>query len=300
MRSSVDFSYAHPTDPRLRRLAIRGLERLTGQMKLRRLYEDFQSRPLPDEDFFAAGIRLLDLRLDHDPLDLDKIPASGPLVVVANHPFGVVDGCVLATLVGRRRPDYRIVAHGLLGKAPEAAERILPIDFSTCADAASRNVTVRRAAIDWLKQGHVILVFPAGAVSTTEHGFARHAVDARWKPFTPRLIQAAAAPVLPVRFSGQNSRLFQVVSQFSLTLRTGLFFNEVQNKIGATIGVTIGDVIPYAAIAHLRDRQAMADHLRALTYALPSVAQKQPTITATASPQKAKAQSKIWNRLHPE
>jgi putative hemolysin len=269
MRGSVEFSYAHPTDPTFRRLAIRGLERLTGQPKLRRLYEDFRCRPMPDEDFFTAGIRLLDLRLDHEPGDLDKIPATGPLVVVANHPFGVVDGCVLAGLVGQRRPDYRVVAHGLLARAPEAAARILPIDFSTRPDAASRNVAVRRAAIDWLKQGHVILVFPAGAVSTTQHGFARHAVDERWKPFTSRLVQAAAAPVLPVRFSGQNSRLFQVVSQFSPTLRTGLFFNEVQNKIGATIGVTIGDLVPYAAIAHLRDRQAMADHLRARTYALP-------------------------------
>lgn len=269
MRGSVDFSYAHPTDPKLRRLAIRGLERLTGQPKLRRLYEDFRNQPVPDEDFFAAGLRLLDLRLDHDPADLDKIPTTGALVVVANHPFGVVDGCALAALVGKRRPDYRIVAHGLLGKAPEAAGRILPIDFSTRPDAASRNVAVRRAAIDWLKQGRAILVFPAGAVSTTPHSFARHAVDERWKPFTARLIQAAATPVLPVRFSGQNSRLFQVVSQFSLTLRTGLFFNEVQNKIGATIGVSIGDLVPYTALAQLPDRQAMADYLRALTYALP-------------------------------
>ena len=78
-----------------------------------------------------------------------------------------------------RRADYRIVAHGLLGKAPVAAGRILPIDVSTRPDAATRNVAVRRAAIDWLKQGRVILAFPAGAVSTTEHGFARHAVDER-------------------------------------------------------------------------------------------------------------------------
>ena len=269
MQASVDFSYADPTDPELRRLAIRGIEHLTGKRRLNRLYETFRASRSPDEDFFAAGSRLLDLKLDHDPAELDQISASGPLVVVANHPFGVVDGCVLATLVARRRPDYRIVAHGLLARAPEAAERILPIDFGRRPDAASRNVAVRRAAIDWLKQGHVVLVFPAGAVSTTEHSFARHAVDARWKPFTARLIQAAEAPVLPVRFSGQNSRLFQVVSQFSLTLRTGLFFNEVQNKIGAAIGVTIGDLVPYPAIAHLRDRQAMADHLRALTYALP-------------------------------
>jgi putative hemolysin len=232
MQASVDFSYADPTDPKLRRLAIRGIERLTGKRKLRRLYEDYRTQPSPGEDFFAAGCRLLELEIDGDVSSLEQIPSSGPFVVVANHPFGVVDGCVLATLVGRRRPDFRVVAHGLLARAPEAAERILPIDFSNRPDATSRNVAVRRAAIDWLKDGHVILVFPAGMVSTTPHPLARHAVDERWKPFTSRLIQAAEAPVLPVRFSGQNSRLFQLVSHLSPTLRTSLLFNEVHNKIG--------------------------------------------------------------------
>ncbi len=269
MQARVEFSYAHPTDPKLRRLAIRGIERLTGQPKLRRLYEGFRAESRPGEDFFAAGVRLLDLEIDCAAPDLEKIPTTGPLVVVANHPFGVVDGCVLASLVGRLRPDYRIVAHGLLANAPEAAARILPIDFSNRPDAACRNVAVRRAAIDWLKEGHVILVFPAGAVSTTPSGLARHAVDERWKPFTARLIHAARAPVLPVRFAGQNSRLFQLASHLSLTLRTSLFFNEVQNKIGATIGVSIGEVMPYPTLAHIRDRQALADHLRTVTYALP-------------------------------
>jgi putative hemolysin len=269
MHARVDFSYAHPTDPTFRRLAIRGIERLTGQPRLRRLYEDFRAESRPGEDFFAVGVRLLDLEIDCHALDLEKIPATGPLVVVANHPFGVVDGCVLASLVGRRRADYRIVAHGLLANAPEAAARILPIDFSNRPDATSRNVAVRRAAIEWLKEGHVILVFPAGAVSTTPHGLARHAVDERWKPFTARLIHAAAAPVLPVRFAGQNSRLFQLASHLSLTLRTSLFFSEVKNKIGATVRVSIGEVMPYPTLAHIPDRQALADHLRTVTYALP-------------------------------
>ncbi len=276
MQASVDLSYADPTDPKLRRLAIRGIERLTGQRKLRRLYEDYRAQPSPNEDFFAAGCHLLDLKIDCDPAKLERIPRAGPLVVVANHPFGVVDGCVLASLVGQRRSDYRVIAHGLLARAPEAAERILPIDFSNRPDAACRNVGVRRAAIDWLKQGHVILVFPAGMVSTTPHPLARHAVDERWKPFTSRLVQAAETPVLPVRFSGQNSRLFQLASHLSLTLRTSLLFNEVHNKIGATIAVCIGEVVPYPALAHLRDRQAMADHLQALTYALPCALRSGP------------------------
>lgn len=266
--AAVNFSYAEPADPKLRRLAIRGIERLTGQPRLKRLYQGYTRRPVPGEDFFTAAVRLLDLRIDMDPKSLDAIPRSGPLVVVANHPFGVVDGVVLGTLIGRVRSDYRVVAHGLLARAPEAAERILPIDFSGTAGSTARNVQSRRAAIRWLDDGHVIIVFPAGCVSTAPKPFARTAVDETWKPFTSRLVQAAKAPVLPVRFAGQNSRLFQVASHLSQTLRMSLLFNEVHNKIGARIGVTVGEVMPYSTLAHLPDRQALADHLREATYSL--------------------------------
>ena len=266
--SAVNFSYAEPADPKLRRLAIRGIERLTGQPRLKRLYQGYTHRPVPGEDFFTAAVRLLDLRVDVDSTSLDAIPKSGPLVVVANHPFGVVDGVVLGSLISRVRPDHRVVAHGLLARAPEAAERILPIDFSGTARSSARNVQSRRTAIRWLHDGHVIIVFPAGGVSTAPKPFARTAVDDSWKPFTARLVQAASAPVLPVRFAGQNSRLFQVASHLSQTLRMSLLFNEVHNKIGARIGVTIGEVVPYPMLAHLQDRQALADHLRQVTYAL--------------------------------
>ncbi len=269
MPASAEFSYADPTDPKLRQLAIRGIERLTGKRRLHRLYARYNAEALPDDDFFSAGVRLLELTVEHDPARLAAIPRSGPLVVVANHPFGVVDGCVLAALIGRVRADYRVVAHGLLSRAPEAAARLLPIDFSREPGAVARNVEVRRRAIDWLRQGHVIIVFPAGCVSTAPKPFARTAVDEPWKPFTARLIQGAEAPVLPVRFAGQNSRLFQIASHMSETLRMALLFNEVKNKIGSVVRVGIGAPVPYAALAHLRDRQALVDHLRALTYGLP-------------------------------
>ena len=267
MPASINFSYAEPTDPKLRQFAIRGIEQLTGQPHLRRIYNEYANNPDRDEDFISAAVRLLRLHVDHDRTQLENVPKSGPLVVVANHPFGVVDGVVIGHLISAVRRDYKIIAHGLLTRAPEAAERILPIDFSESEWALETNLRSRKQALSWLKDGHVLVVFPAGSVSTAKRPFGK-AHDERWKPFTAKLIHSARAPVLPLFFSGQNSRLFQIVSRFSQTLRISLLFNEVHNKIGATINVTIGDPIPYERSGMIRDRQALIDHIQDLTYAL--------------------------------
>jgi len=259
----VRFSYAEPSDPALKRLAVRSIELATGQPKLRRLYRKYDGR----EDFFDAAVRLLQLDLRFDPTQLAHIPASGPLVVVANHPFGVVDGVAVSHLIARVRNDYRVVAHGLLTRAPEAAERIFPIDFSTKREALETNLTTRREALRWLADGHVLLIFPAGGVSTATKPFGE-AVDYRWRPFTARLIHAAKTPVLPMYTAGQNSRVFQVASQYSETVRSALLFDEVRNKIGRPIRITIGELIPYEKLESIKDRQQLVDWLYTHVYAL--------------------------------
>ncbi len=119
-----------------------------------------------------------------------------------------------------------------------------------------------------LAQGGAVVAFPGGTVSTPLHPLARTAVDPAWKPFAASLIQRSGAPVLPVYFEGQNSRLFQIASHLSQTLRLSLLFNEVRNKIGGRIEVRIGDILRYADLALLQHRQQLVDHLRTITYAL--------------------------------
>ena len=112
------------------------------------------------------------------------------------------------------------------------------------------------------------MVFPGGAVATSARIFQRHAVDPEWKLFTIKAIARAGATVVPVFFEGQNSRLFQLASHVSLTLRLSLLFNEVRNKIGSVVAVRIGAPVPYAVLSHPGDRRALADHLRRMTYRL--------------------------------
>jgi putative hemolysin len=112
------------------------------------------------------------------------------------------------------------------------------------------------------------VVFPAGAVSTAGAAFARQAVDAEWKPFTARAIIETGASVLPVFFAGQNSRLLQIASHLSQTLREALLFHEMRNRLGRRVRVRIGRALDHLELAHLTDRRQLMLHLRRLTYAL--------------------------------
>jgi putative hemolysin len=157
----------------------------------------------------------------------------------------------------------------VLMRAEEVRDYVLPIDFSDNPDARAMNVRSRAAARAQLEKGGAVVVFPAGGVSTAPDRLGRlPAVDAPWQPFVAQLVQRAKATVVPIWFGGQNSRLFQIASHVSLTLRVSLLFHEVKARIGASLPVAIGAPIAYPEIADIRDRQAMADLLMARTYAL--------------------------------
>jgi putative hemolysin len=263
------FSYAAPTDPPVKRGLIRLVEVATGQPRLKRMYLDNQRNPRAGESFFAAAVRKLELDVRYDAAALRRIPAEGPVVVVANHPYGVLDGMVISWLIEKVRRDFVVLTNAVLARAPEVRGHILPIDFSGTDEATRTNLESRAAARAFLERGGAVVVFPAGGVSTAPDKLGlRPAVDSRWQPFVAALIQRARATVVPIWFGGQNSRLFQIASHVSLTLRLSLIFREVKTRIGATLPVAIGEPIAFAALAAIRDRQALADHLREATYAL--------------------------------
>ena len=156
-------------------------------------------------------------------------PRSGPVVFVANHPYGVLDGIVMAWLVSKVRPDFLILTHIVLTRAPEAAGFILPVDFSGAEGAEKTNLASRAAARAHLAKGGAVVVFPAGGISTAPDKLGRKpAVDGRWQPFVSQLIHRSKATVVPIWFGGQNSRLFQIASHVSQTIRLSLIFHEVK------------------------------------------------------------------------
>jgi putative hemolysin len=191
MADRLLFSYASAGDPALRRITIRAIERLTGQPRLKRLYLKNLRNPRAGESFWEAAVRGLALQVHYDETRLRAIPAVGPVVIVANHPFGVLDGIVIGHLVGRVRRDFKILTHSLLCRAPELRSYLLPIDFGESPSATATNLRSRAEALSWLCNGGALVVFPGGAVSTSERLFARRAIDPEWKLFTAKAITRA-------------------------------------------------------------------------------------------------------------
>ncbi len=263
------FSYADPADPLWKRLVICVIERATGRDILRRLYLAKRREGWGPRGFFEDAISALRLDLRYDAARLAAIPKAGPLLVVANHPYGVLDGVVICALMERVRPDFRVLTNAVLLRAPETRAKLLPIDFNDTPVARRANVATRAAALKFIAGGGCVVIFPAGAVSTSPDRWGRQpAADGPWTPYLARLALAGRGPVLPIYFRGQNSRLFQIASHIGMTFRLALFFHEVRRRMGTAFPVEIGESIPFDALATFPERRDMVEFLRARTMAL--------------------------------
>jgi putative hemolysin len=189
--------------------------------------------------------------------------------VVANHPYGILDGLMLGHILSERRGgDFRILAHKIFRKAEDLDRVILPISFDETKEALAQNVETRKAALDYLSEGGAIGVFPGSTVSTSAKPFSRP-MDPGWRTFTAKMIAKSGATVVPVWFEGANSRLFQVASHLHTTLRMALLIKEFKRRTDEPVRVVIGEPIPAVEIeARARDPKAMMDFLRRRTYAL--------------------------------
>ncbi len=253
------FTYSRPEQPWFRRTLIRAVERLSGRARLERTYRHWVATRKPDETLFAAGVRLLNVAADLTPDDLARIPRSGGLLVLANHPFGIIDGLLIGDLIGRLRGDVKIMTHSLLCQPAEARDLLLPVDFGPGPEARRVSLNTRRRAQDWLMAGHAVVVFPAGSVATSARPFSGPAVDAEWHPFITRLAALPGVVTLPIFLHGQNSRLFQIASHYSYPLRVALIFRETRAWIGRRVRVSVGKPLGLPA----GDRAQAAAALRA-------------------------------------
>jgi len=249
-------------------MVIRLIERMTGQRHIIQLYQSRTAHRTPDETFWDWAVRQLELKVAFNPDGLARLPRDRPLVVVANHPFGVLDGLVICHLIGRVRPDFRVLAIDALSRAEEVRQYVLPINFAETKAALVNNIKTRAEARRHLLAGGCVIVFPAGEVSTTPSLWKTHAVDAQWKTLTAGLILQSMADVVPVYFAGQNSLLFQLVSHVSMTLRTAILLRELHGRIGSEVVVRVGEAIPHARLAAISNRVLLMKHLRDATYAL--------------------------------
>jgi putative hemolysin len=262
-------SYAASARTRGGRLLIRAVENATGRLSLIRRATGF-------EDDLARGRSLWDVLVDRYGLSIEllggslsNIPAEGPLVVIANHPYGILDGLMMGHMLDRRRGgDFRILANSVFVRAGALDRVVLPISFDETPEALRLNLATRARALDYLGQGGAIGVFPGGTVSTSARPFGPP-LDPCWRNFTARMIAKSGATVVPIWFEGHNSRLFQLASHLHQTLRLALLVKEFRARVGCPVRMVVGDPIPPADLArHRGDATALMDHLRRATYDL--------------------------------
>ena len=260
------FSYADPNDPIHRKALIRSIEFVSGQPYLYNIYREYQKNPERWESFWDGCVDLLKLDIDFDEEKIKKIPSEGPLMIVANHPFGVLDGLVICWLTSKIRSEFKVLTHSLLLRASETKDFLLPIDFSENKKAMITNLETRKTARKILDEGGTIVVFPGGTVSTTKRFYNKTALDPSWRNFTSRLIKRSRPTILPLHFTGQNSFLFQTASHISETLRSSLLFHEVKRRINTKVPVIIGDPINYSDIDENLSNTELSEFLRNTTY----------------------------------
>ena len=259
------FTYSHQGQSRFRRSLIRGAEMLSGSKTFERLYTTWKAAPRqPGDTIFTSAIAALGVEAAFVSGNPDAIPTNGGVLVVANHPFGIIDGLLIGHLASLGRQDVKLMVHSLLAQPPEAKEALLPVDFGGTADSRRVSALTRKQAVDWLDDGHVLVLFPGGGISTTPKPWSRKAADLAWHPVVARLASRPGVKTVPIFLHGQNSRLFQVLSHISYPLRTAMIFRETKKRMNRPVRVAMGPAIDCSQM----ERGSIAEHLRGVTLSM--------------------------------
>ncbi|MEL6621001.1 MAG: lysophospholipid acyltransferase family protein [Pseudomonadota bacterium] len=247
-------SYASTFDDPWKATVIRIMEAFTGKLSILRMIRKFEDQGAPSgQAFWRACLDVMGIDLLTPQAQLDRIPKEGPVIVVANHPHGMVDGMIFADLIGRVRPDYRILTRSLLTAIDEVAgSYMIPVPFTHDPDAQRKMVEMRAQARAHLKEGGVVALFPSGGVATSTTMLGP-AIEGEWNVFTAQMIQRTGATVVPMRFQGSNSRAYHIADKVSPLMRQGLLLHEIVRSCNKPQSPIVGHPLDPEFVAGWKD-----------------------------------------------
>ena len=249
------------------------VEWATGLSTLDSLY---QQDALPEDsfEFMQEALARIGTQYQIDHGSLDNVPTEGSVLIVANHPFGGIEGIILASLISQVRKDVKVLANELLKRIPELDELFIGVDVFGGEKARQTNRRAIKEANHHLKQGGVLIIFPAGEVSSWQAS-ENKITDNTWSKSVAKFVKHAEATTVPLFIKGMNSKLFYQAGRIHPLLRTALLGRELLNKSGETISVSIGNPIPYSEIKDFDNEEDITQYFRLNTYLMGSMDNEQ-------------------------
>ena len=263
-----DVSYAPSAQSRLGRAVIRCLENATGRSAVLSRSPNLRTNMHSIQNLWHSIMEGYGVTIDIMHGELGDIPVDQPFIVVANHPYGILDGLVMGSVLAQSGANFKIIANDIFNKAREISDKILPISFKNTREAISLNLRTRKNAITHLSHGGAIGIFPGGTVSTSSKLFSQPA-DPSWRSFTAKMIFKSNALVVPIFFDGNTSRIFQLASHLHPNIRAGLLLREFKLRLDKPVRIVIGKPIPRCRMDLFKnDSRKIMDFLRLETYKL--------------------------------
>lgn len=248
---------------------IRALEWMTGKVRIILMLREFKNRPKTRSTMWRHALDVMGIKILTPPEQIARIPQTGPVIFVANHPHGLVDGMVIAELIVNVRSDFKILTRGILTHIDEvAASYMISVPFPHEQDSQRKGIEMRTATMKTLAEGGAIALFPSGVVASSDTMFGP-AIEREWNVFTAKMIRRSGAQVVPLFFPGSNSRWYQIANRISATLRQGLLLHEIVAACRKPQSPVVGKPIPAEEIAaRIEDPREFMTWLREHTLSL--------------------------------
>lgn len=243
------------------------LERTIGLAELNEIYK--KACLLPDDECFCERLlKVMNIELEIKEGALDKIPAEGPVLVTSNHPFGGIDGIILLAVLRRSRKDVKSMVNYMLSVIPEMREMFIYVDPFDRKSSIKTNMRPMRECMTWLKEGHLLFVFPSGEVSSYDKA-QKMIRDPNWNTGIATLARKANATVVPMFVTGSNTKLFNLAGMIHPRLRTLLLPRQLIKKYNQTIKIEIGSpVFPKDVTESFKTSHDLLQYIRLRTYIL--------------------------------
>lgn len=239
--------------------------KVTGFDKINNIYShisDYQGKEFADK-----LIEYLKVKCDFNEQELDYLPKEGPFIIVSNHPFGAIDGILMLSIIGQRRPELKILTNFMLSYIPNLSENFFPVNPFTDRPGLKSSLKGLKLAKEHLRNGGALGLFPSGEVSSNANK-EKVVKDIPWQISVVKLIRNSGVPVVPIFFGGQNSAMFHFLGKIHPMLRTVRLPHELSNKKNKTVALRIGKPIPVSELEDFTSLKELSLYLWNRTYAL--------------------------------